>query len=229
MKQAAMFMGLVLVVGCAPTVGNARVGATTMGMRHPEMQPSQGTAAAPMGEVGAAVTPETMWSATTYEAAVNHVPEAATVRTVTGEVIDLSCYTQLGKHGAAHVACAQNCARQGEPIGLITRTGEIWVLMAEEHHARRDGRTRLRAELVDHRARHDRARHGDDDGLPLFVQGFGSSLLPISSPMAMTLTERCSRGNRSKDCDAGRERMGRGRSALTRRVRAGHIGVFTGV
>ena len=64
--------------------------------------------------------------------------------TVVGEVIDLSCYLQVGKRGDKHRDCAQKCAKSGEPIDLLEKDGTIYTLMAEEHDPRRDGQTNLR-------------------------------------------------------------------------------------
>ena len=43
--------------------------------------------------------------------------------TLKGEVVEVSCYSKLGVAkgtGAAHVACAIDCAKQGKPLGLLT-------------------------------------------------------------------------------------------------------------
>ena len=61
--------------------------------------------------------------------------------TVVGEIIDLSCYLQLGKHGDKHKSCGQKCITNNQPIGLLTKSGAIYMLMEEEHDPRRDGQT----------------------------------------------------------------------------------------
>jgi hypothetical protein len=87
------------------------------------------------------------WTATTQEAAATEANKktlaAGKPATVTGEVVDLSCFLQLGKRGEAHVACGTKCLESGEPIGLVDKNGEVYVLFAEEHHPRRDGQTDL--------------------------------------------------------------------------------------
>jgi hypothetical protein len=43
--------------------------------------------------------------------------------TLKGEVVEVSCYSKQGVAkgtGAAHVACALDCAKQGKPLGLLT-------------------------------------------------------------------------------------------------------------
>lgn len=117
------------------------------GVLHPEMKPASEKPAAAVGE-----TPAAPWSATTVEAAVKGEPNPGKIVTVTGEVIDCSCYWQLGKHGAAHKDCGQKCARSGEPIGLLAGDGTVYLLMAEEHHPRRDNQTTLRERLIEHMA-----------------------------------------------------------------------------
>src|SRR5213594_4515819 len=49
--------------------------------------------------------------------------------TVKGEVVDLWCYLEGGDHGAAHKKCAIACAKAGNPIGLVTEKGEVYVMM----------------------------------------------------------------------------------------------------
>jgi len=60
----------------------------------------------------------------------------------------VSCYLQLGKHGEAHIACAQKCATNGQPIGLLDGRHALWLLFPEEHHPRRDGGAEIRTALI---------------------------------------------------------------------------------
>jgi len=55
-------------------------------------------------------------------------PAAKTV-TVTGEVVDLNCYFRDGKAatGPKHAACAQTCANAGAALGILTKTGKLYV------------------------------------------------------------------------------------------------------
>ena len=89
------------------------------------------------------------WTATTWEAATSDahkkVLESGKPTTVTGEVVDVSCYLQLGKRGEAHVACGSKCIANGQPIGLVDAEGNLYLLMAEEHHPRRDGQVELKS------------------------------------------------------------------------------------
>src|SRR3989454_12395050 len=54
--------------------------------------------------------------------------------TVKGEVIDLWCYLEGGDHGADHKQCAVECAKAGNPIGLLTEKGDIYVMMGIKDH-----------------------------------------------------------------------------------------------
>ena len=87
------------------------------------------------------------WSATTLEAAATDdnkkVLAEAKPLTITGEVVDVSCYTQLGKRGEGHKACGALCVASGSPAGLLTAEGTLYILMPEPHHPRRDGKVSL--------------------------------------------------------------------------------------
>ena len=88
------------------------------------------------------------WTATTYEAASGEankkVLASGKVATITGEVVDVSCYLQLGKRGEAHVPCGSKCIEHGQPIGLLDSDEKLYILFAEEHHPRRDGKVDLK-------------------------------------------------------------------------------------
>jgi len=115
---------------------------------HPEMTVQTGTYDKPAATLG--VKPTEPWTSTTIEAAVNKTPNVGKPGTVVGEILDLSCYLQLGKHGEAHRACGQKCVRNGQPIGVLARDGRIYVLMPEEHHPRRDGGVDAREIAAEH-------------------------------------------------------------------------------
>jgi hypothetical protein len=114
------------------------------------MAPEAGTWDKPAATIGK--KPTVGWTETTFEAAVKGVPLKGEIVSIAGEVIDMSCYLQLGKHGAKHKGCAQKCASHGEPIGLLTKDGDVYLLMPEEHHPRRDVGTKLRGTLINHMA-----------------------------------------------------------------------------
>ena len=91
---------------------------------------------------------EAQWTATTREAAstpqYRKVLDQARAVIITGEVVDVSCFLQLGKRGEAHVPCGQKCARNGQPIGVLTDEGRLYLVIPEEHHPRRDGQVSLK-------------------------------------------------------------------------------------
>lgn len=117
---------------------------------HPEMTVAAdaGSYDKPMGTLGE--KPAEPWSPTTIGAGVDKKPEPGKPITVTGEIIDLSCYLQLGKHGEKHVDCGKKCLRNNQPIGLLAKNGSVYMLMEEEHDPRRDAQTGLRQAATDH-------------------------------------------------------------------------------
>ncbi len=115
---------------------------------HPEMKVETGTYDAPAATLGASSAQP--WSATTIAAGVDKKPEAGHEVTLVGEVVDISCYLQLGKHGEKHRACGQKCAQTGQPVGLLTKDGELYILMPEEHDPRRDGGVTVAAAGAEH-------------------------------------------------------------------------------
>lgn len=49
--------------------------------------------------------------------------------TVQGEIVDLACYMPKGAKGPQHRACAQMCAKKGAPIGVLTESGDVYLLV----------------------------------------------------------------------------------------------------
>src|SRR5262245_27912442 len=116
-------------------------------------EPATATAPAPAGSTPTLGHPDSVkWSATTYEAASaeanKEVLQSGHVAKVTGEVVDVSCYLQLGKRGDAHVACGTKCLTNGQPIGLLDSDGNLYIVMAEQHHPRRDGQADLKSVFI---------------------------------------------------------------------------------
>ena len=120
------------------------------GILHPDMTPGPdgGTWDKPMAKIG--VKPAQPWTQTTIAAGVNSKPEPGRPITVVGEIVDFSCYIQLGKHGEKHRSCGQKCVQNGQPVGLLTRTGALYMVMPEEHDPRRDGGVDAKASASDH-------------------------------------------------------------------------------
>jgi hypothetical protein len=140
--RIAAVLGAVLVLGIGMTVAKD--------ILHPQMTPEKGTFDKPEGKLGQKT--DAPWSVTTVAAAVDGKPVPGKVVTVTGEIVDYSCYLQVGKHGGKHRDCGQKCLRNGQPIGLLTKEGKLYLLMEEEHDPRRDGLTNFRQAAIDHMA-----------------------------------------------------------------------------
>ncbi len=141
-KKVALAFGLLACVVLA--------GASGRDILFPKMTPEKGTFDAPAGKLGD--KPATPWSQTTVAAGVDNKPLPGKVVTVVGEIVDYSCYLQLGKHGTKHRDCGQKCLRNGMPIGLVTQEGKLYLLMEEEHDQRRDGLTNFRQAAIEHMA-----------------------------------------------------------------------------
>lgn len=119
------------------------------GLLQPGMEPTGGWTSG--GELGQ--KPDAAWSNTTMGASVDGKPLPGKVTTVTGEIVDLSCYLQVGKHGDKHSSCGKKCIANGQPIGLVTKAGQVYLLMDEEHDPRRDGLTSFRKAAADNFAK----------------------------------------------------------------------------
>ena len=52
--------------------------------------------------------------------------------TLTGEVVDLHCYTTRGAHGAEHAGCSNACISRDVPAGLLTADGTLYLLLNEK-------------------------------------------------------------------------------------------------
>src|SRR5262249_35224473 len=123
-------------------------GAAKGAILHPELAVEQGSYDKPMATIG--TKPSQAWTNTTVAAGVDSKPQPGSPITVVGEIIDLSCYVQLGKHGEKHRSGGQKCGQTGQPIGLLTRDGSIYMLMPEEHDPRRDGGVDAKPSASDH-------------------------------------------------------------------------------
>jgi|SRR5580700_1560088 hypothetical protein len=115
---------------------------------HPEMKVETGTFDAPAATLGSPAGQP--WSATTVAAGVDKKPEPGHDVTLVGEVVDFSCYLQLGKHGEKHRSCGQKCVQNGQPVGLLTQDGTLYMVMPEEHDPRRDGGVDIRTAGAEH-------------------------------------------------------------------------------
>lgn len=130
------------------TAQDAKKKSSGGGILHPEMKVESGTYQKPMATIG--TKPTQPWSTTSVAAGVDSKPQPGRPITVVGEIVDFSCYLQLGKHGEKHRSCGQKCVANGQPIGLLTQSGGLYMLMPEEHDPRRDGGVDAKASASDH-------------------------------------------------------------------------------
>jgi hypothetical protein len=115
---------------------------------HPELKVETGTYAKPAATIGS--KPTEPWTTTSVAAGVDSKPQMGSPITRVGEIVDFSCYIQLGKHGEKHISCGQKCVNNGQPIGLLTQDGTLYMLMPEEHDPRRDGGVDAKASASTH-------------------------------------------------------------------------------
>jgi hypothetical protein len=135
-------LGLAAGIATAQKKGSGKI-------LQPAMTVETGSYEKPHGKLGE--KPTALWSSTTVGAAVDGKPNpGAKEQTLVGEIVEFSCYLQIGKHGEKHRSCAQKCLNNGAPIGLLTKDGSLYMLMEEEHDPRRDGQTNFRSTAVEH-------------------------------------------------------------------------------
>ena len=155
----------------------------------PVSAPTSAPAPAPMAP--APLGHPAMWTATTHEAATGEANKKALVEskaaTLTGEVIDYSCFLQLGKTGEKHRDCGRKCLLAGQPAGLLMANGKIVLLMPEEHHPRRDGQVSLKEFLAAHAGQQVTATgmlRESHDVEALFVLTMDTPAAPVAEPAA---------------------------------------------
>jgi hypothetical protein len=62
------------------------------------------------------------------------VEEEIDTRTVTGEIIDITCYLRHDSTGEKHIKCATYCATLGMPLGLLEdETNKIYLIIPAGH------------------------------------------------------------------------------------------------
>jgi len=137
--------------------------------------PTAGKYDEPSSALGKKSTARRPWSITTMASSIEGKPVAGKPISVVGEIIDLSCYLQVGKHGDKHRGCGQKCAANGQPIGLLAQDGTVYMLIDEEHDPRRDGLTDFRKQAIEQMA-HIVKVNGTltqvDGQKAIFVQGY---------------------------------------------------------
>src|SRR5437762_14148013 len=101
-----------LIVGGLLVIGSLAFAAGGKGILFPDWsKPTAGTYQAPMGEIGKKATERAPWTTTTVASSIMGKTLKGQPITAVGEIVDLSCYLQVGKHGDKHRDCGQKCAR----------------------------------------------------------------------------------------------------------------------
>ncbi|HWZ29383.1 MAG TPA: hypothetical protein VNX15_12520 [Gemmatimonadales bacterium] len=59
--------------------------------------------------------------------------------TMTGAVVDVSCYSTMGASGPSHKACAQTCAHAGSPLAIMVN-GVIYMPVSPKPNNPQNGR-----------------------------------------------------------------------------------------
>jgi hypothetical protein len=54
---------------------------------------------------------------------------------LTGEVVDVSCYLHSGARGEGHKDCAVACAKAGGPLGILTKDDKLYVSVLPDDHS----------------------------------------------------------------------------------------------
>ena len=69
--------------------------------------------------------------------------------TVSGEVADLKCYLSGGALGPDHASCAKGCLKSGQPMGLVTKDGKVYLLGIGKDKAQYESLKELAGENVE--------------------------------------------------------------------------------
>jgi hypothetical protein len=62
---------------------------------------------------------------------------APATSTISGEVVDMTCYMGHGAHGDEHKDCAATCINGGSPMGILTSDNKLYLVV--ENHKKADG------------------------------------------------------------------------------------------
>ncbi|MBI4061785.1 MAG: hypothetical protein HY403_10170 [Elusimicrobia bacterium] len=62
-------------------------------------------------------------------AAGSHMDRSGKAETISGELLDMSCYMMHEGKGRKHAKCAGACVRGGAPLGLLTKDGKVLLVV----------------------------------------------------------------------------------------------------
>lgn len=68
-------------------------------------------------------------------------PAKAKQATLVGEIVDTGCYLGHAERGPKHKQCAQLCIQKGMPMGLLTASGELYLVVPP--HSKTDAYKKL--------------------------------------------------------------------------------------
>ena len=57
----------------------------------------------------------------------------AATETISGEVLDLFCYSTRDARGKEHAQCASSCIKANVPVGILTNEGVIYMPLRADH------------------------------------------------------------------------------------------------
>ncbi len=61
-------------------------------------------------------------------ALVGALPLMAAETTIKGEVVDQVCFLKDKSRGAEHKGCASGCAKKGQPVAIVTESGDVYTI-----------------------------------------------------------------------------------------------------
>jgi type 1 fimbria pilin len=70
-------------------------------------------------------------SAAAHEGHHHDAAAAGSTQTISGEIVDMACYMSGEEHGAKHAKCAGMCVTGGAPMGLLTKDGGLYLVVAD--------------------------------------------------------------------------------------------------
>ena len=70
-----------------------------------------------------------------HEGSHSQKGQKAELQTVTGEVVDLSCYLDHKAKGPSHKQCAISCAKKGLPMGILTKNNSLYLVLENHDNA----------------------------------------------------------------------------------------------
>jgi hypothetical protein len=56
---------------------------------------------------------------------------AGAAQTISGEIVDMACYMSGEEKGEKHAKCAGMCVTGGAPMGLLTKDGALYLVVAD--------------------------------------------------------------------------------------------------